>query len=224
MSFIRASEPAAAYNHHVFGSFTAAAVLGLSGGLSPGPLLALVVGETLAHGRRAGLAAAAAPLLTDGPIIAAALILLGRIEHSEPALGIVSHAGGALLASSGIAGLRARDTEIGDITAGGRVWGSLGKGVAVNLLNPSPYLFWLTVGTPLLLRANDSSRWTAVAFLVVFYLGLVGSKALLAVLVARSRNVLRGRGYLWANRILSAVLLVYAGIFIREGIVRLAGS
>jgi threonine/homoserine/homoserine lactone efflux protein len=221
---VRVSGAATAYNHRVFESLAAAAAFGLSGGLSPGPLLALVVGETLARGRRAGLAVAAAPLLTDGPIIAAAIFLLGRIENSEPALGIVSLAGGAVLASFGIAGFRGNDPEIKEDAAALRVWGSLGKGVAVNLFNPSPYLFWLTVGTPLLLRANDSSRWTAVAFLVVFYLGLVGSKALLAVLVARSRNVLRGRGYLWANRILSAVLLVYAGIFIREGIVRLAGS
>ena len=203
---------------------TAAAAFGLSGGLSPGPLLALVVGETLAHGRRAGLAVAAAPLLTDGPIIAAAIFLLGRIESSEPALAIVSLAGGALLASYGIAGLRGAETDVNEMAATGRVWGSLGRGVAVNLLNPSPYLFWLTVGAPLLLRANASSRWTAAAFLIVFYLGLVGSKALLAILVARSRSVLRGRGYLWANRILAIVLLVYATVFIREGVMGLLGS
>ena len=43
----------------------AAAVFGLSGGLSPGPLLALVVAETLARGRSSGLAVAASPLITD---------------------------------------------------------------------------------------------------------------------------------------------------------------
>jgi hypothetical protein len=36
--------------------------------------------------------------------------------------------------------------------------------------------------------------------------------------------VLRGKAYLWTNRILAGALLVYAVIFIREGIVRLAGS
>lgn len=208
----------------MFQTLTAAAAFGLSGGLSPGPLLALVVGETLAHGRRAGLAVAAAPLLTDGPIIALAILLLGRIESSEPALGIVSLAGGVLLASYGINAFRTSEAEVTEITTTDRVWGSLAKGIAVNLLNPSPYLFWLTVGAPLLLRADDSSRWAAAAFLVVFYTGLVGSKALLAVMVARSRSVLRGRGYLWANRILAVVLLAYSAIFIREGITQLAGS
>ena len=197
---------------------------GLSGGLSPGPLLTLVVAETLARGRRAGLAVAAAPLFTDGPIITAAVLLLGRIESSEPALGILNLAGGALLASYGIAGLRGGEGRVEEVRAENRVWGSLGKGVAVNLLNPSPYLFWLTVGAPLLLRAHDAGWMVAAAFLVAFYLGLVGSKAVLAIMVARSRSVLRGRGYLLANRLLAVVLLIYAALFIREGVLRLIGS
>jgi len=208
----------------MFQHLAAAAVFGLSGGLSPGPLLALVVAQTLAHGRKAGLAVAAAPLLTDGPIIAAAIFLLGRIEDSEPALGIVGLVGGSLLAVWGVAGLRSGHPDVVEGPASRHVWGSLGKGVAVNILNPSPYLFWLTIGAPLLLRAWEW-RWAgATAFLLVFYAGLVGSKALLAVLVARSRDVLRGSGYLWTNRFISLLLLVYAVIFIHGGIVRLSGG
>ncbi|MDX2436211.1 MAG: LysE family translocator [Acidobacteriota bacterium] len=206
----------------MFETLAAAAVFGLSGGLSPGPILALVVSQTLAHGRKAGLAVAAAPLLTDGPIIAAAVFLLGRIEDSAPALGIVSLAGGALLAAWGVAGLRGGQPEISDTLASPRVWRALGKGVAANFLNPSPYLFWLTIGAPLLLRAREWGWAGVAAFLVVFYIGLVGSKALLAVLVARSRGVLRGPAYLWANRALAAVLLVYSVIFVRGGILLLA--
>jgi len=201
----------------------AAAVFGLSGGLSPGPLLALVVAETLARGRSSGLAVAASPLITDGPIIAAAILLLGRIESSEPALGIISIAGGALLTAYGIAGLRGSDLEIEEAKTDRRVWASLGKGVSVNFLNPNPYLFWLTIGAPLLLRAHASSWVTAVGFLVVFYLGLVGSKSVLAVLVARSRSVLRGRAYIFVNRLLAVALLVFAVIFIRDGFLRFMG-
>jgi len=196
----------------------AAAAFGLSGGLSPGPLLALVVSETMCRGRSAGLAVAAAPLATDGPIIAAAIFLLGRIEDSAPALGLVSFAGGALLASWGIAGLRGGQADELRSPVPSRVRASLGKGVAANLLNPSPYLFWLTIGAPLLLRAWDESRVLAGAFLLLFYLGLVGSKAAIAVLAARSRESLGGRTYLWVNRALAAVLLVYAAIFVRGGI------
>lgn len=210
-----------AYTLSVIEFLIAAAAFGLSGGLSPGPLLTLVVAETLTRGRSAGLAVAASPLITDGPIIAVTLLLLGRIESSEAALGILSIAGGLLLGSYGVAGLGGVSVDADEVATGRGVWNSLGKGVSVNLLNPSPYLFWLTIGTPMLLHARQSSLAAAIGFLVVFYLGLVGSKAILAVLVARSRSVLRGRAYIVIKRILATVLLVYAVLFIRSGVLEL---
>ncbi|OGT32916.1 MAG: hypothetical protein A2W28_01290 [Gammaproteobacteria bacterium RBG_16_51_14] len=45
------------------------AVLGISAGLAPGPLLALVVTETLKHGIRTGVRVALVPVCTDLPII-----------------------------------------------------------------------------------------------------------------------------------------------------------
>jgi len=207
----------------MFEFFIAAAVFGLSGGLSPGPLLTLVVSETLARGRNAGLAVAMSPLITDGPAIAVAVLLLNRIENSDPALGIISIAGGALLTTYGIAGLRGAELKVEESEVERKVWASLGKGVSVNFLNPNPYLFWLTIGTPILLRAHESSWVLAIGFLVVFYLCLVGSKCVLVVLVARSRSVLSGRAYRIVNRILAIALLVFAAIFIREGVLLLAG-
>ena len=181
----------------------AAGVFGLSGGLSPGPLLTLVVSETLARGRNAGFAIAMSPLITDGPAIAMAVLLLNRIENSDHALGIISIAGGALLTTYGIAGLRGSTLEVEEAAANRRLWASLGKGVSVNFLNPNPYLFWLTIGTPILIRAHQSSWALAIGFLAVFYLSLVGSKCVLVHLVARSRSVLRGRAYKMVNRFLA---------------------
>ena len=48
---------------------TMGAFLGLTAGLSPGPLLTLVITETLKHSRAAGIKIAVAPLITDVPII-----------------------------------------------------------------------------------------------------------------------------------------------------------
>ena len=203
--------------------FIAAGVFGLSGGLSPGPLLTLVVSETLARGRNSGLAVAMSPLITDGPAIAAAVFLLSRIENSDPALGFISIAGGALLTTYGIAGLRGARLAVEESEVDRKVLASLGKGVSVNFLNPNPYLFWLTIGTPLLLRAHESGWAISIGFLVVFYLCLVGSKCVLVLLVARSRAILRGRAYIFVNRILAIALLVFAVIFIREGLLLLTG-
>jgi threonine/homoserine/homoserine lactone efflux protein len=202
----------------------AAATLGLSGGLSPGPLLALVVTETMARGRSAGLAVAAAPLLTDGPIIAVTILLLNRIEDSQSALGALSLVGAGLLASYGVAALRAAEIQLDQLEAEPRVWQALAKGVLANLLNPSPYLFWLAIGTPLLLRAHRIGLLTAIGFLAVFYTALVGSKGLLAVLVSRSREVLQGRAMVWINRLLGLLLIAYAVVFIRRGLDLLAAG
>jgi threonine/homoserine/homoserine lactone efflux protein len=135
---------------------------------------------------------------------------------------MLSLAGGALLISYGIAGLRGASLEVKESAVERKVWASLGKGVSVNFLNPNPYLFWLTIGTPILIEAH-AVGWTAsIGFLFVFYLSLVGSKCVLTVLVARSRSVLRGPAYVWANRILAIALLVFAVVFIRKGLLLLA--
>jgi threonine/homoserine/homoserine lactone efflux protein len=52
------------------GIVTTALVFGLSAGLSPGPLMTLVIAETLKRGIPAGIRIAVAPLITDLPIIA----------------------------------------------------------------------------------------------------------------------------------------------------------
>ncbi len=53
-------------------------VFGLSGGLSPGPLLTLVVSETLKHGIKEGVKVSIAPLITDPPIVIAAIFIVSR--------------------------------------------------------------------------------------------------------------------------------------------------
>lgn len=47
---------------------TIGAALGLSAGLAPGPLLTLVISETLQHGVKSGVKVALAPVITDLPI------------------------------------------------------------------------------------------------------------------------------------------------------------
>ncbi|MEU5125029.1 LysE family transporter [Streptomyces mobaraensis] len=76
-------------------------------------------------------------------------------------------------------------------TAAGRR--TVRQGVVVNLLSPHPWLFWLTTGSPLLVDAWRERPGGAVGFLVAFYALLVGSKALLALVVARTRHRMNTR-------------------------------
>lgn len=193
----------------------AAMVLGLSGGLSPGPVMTLVITETLNHGFGAGLRVALAPLLTDLPIIAAALLVLSRLTDAGPVLGVIAVTGAFFLVYLGVHGIAVRGVDVETDGAPSR---SFIKGVTVNLLNPNPYLFWLTVGGPIIVAAAERGPAPVVGFVVVFYAALVGSKICVAVLVARSRRFLRSRAYLWLNRSLGVVLLVYAMHFLWQGL------
>lgn len=188
-------------------------LLGLSGGLSPGPLLVLVASETLRHGVRAGIGIALAPLLTDLPIIAAAVLLLRPLAEQNLALALIYLGGGAYLAWLGWRSWRFQGADLGSTEAAG----ALRRGVIANFLNPSPYLFWLAVGAPIMLAAWRESGIAAVAFITAFYSLLVGSKILLAILLGRTRRLLRSNGYLLIMRSLGLLLMGYALVFLYQG-------
>jgi hypothetical protein len=57
-----------------------------------------------------------------------------------------------------------------------------------------------------------------VLFIIGLYVCLVGSKILIAWLVARSRGFLKSRGYVYVNRLLGAALAVFALLFVRDGL------
>ena len=85
---------------------------------------------------------------------------------------------------------------------------TLGFGILTNLL--SPWVFWLAVGAAILAKATAKTLMAAVAFLCGFCLLLVGWKALLALLVARSRDLLTGRQY----RVVMGMLAVLPPLFL----------
>jgi len=90
--------------------------------------------------------------------------------------------------------------------------------VLANFLNPSPYLFWMTVGAPLIVEARADGWLTLTSFLLAFFLTIVGSKIGVALLTWRSGPVLGSRGYVLAMRGLGVMLLCYAGFYVRDGL------
>ncbi|MCU0560666.1 MAG: LysE family transporter [Desulfobacterales bacterium] len=196
-------------------------LLGLAAGFSPGPLTVLVIGETLRHGLRSGLQVAIAPILTDIPIILMAMLALERLLGWPFALGAVSLAGGAFLLWLGYRSLRVAGV---DIPAAGGEPHSIRKGIAINLLNPNPYVFWVSVGVPAILNALAVSWGHVAAFLGAFFFCIVGSKALLAKLVHGSRAFMRSGVYLWSMRLLGGLLMGYGLLLMKDGAARILGG
>ena len=194
---------------------TIGTILGLSAGLAPGPLLALVVSETILHDIRAGIKVALAPLVTDLPIIVLTVFILSRLSGFHGILGVISLAGGLLVMVMGIQGLKARGLDFDIQKAQPR---SLTKGILVNILSPHPYLFWLSVGAPTMTRANDQHVFAAAAFVISFYSLLIGSKIALAVLVGKSKTILKGSVYIYTMKFLGLALCALAVFLFKDGL------
>jgi threonine/homoserine/homoserine lactone efflux protein len=189
-------------------------ILGLSAGFSPGPLLALVLSETMNHGKKAGALVAMAPILTDLPIILLSLFLIDTLSSSDPAFGILSLVGGFYLIWLARENFQIKEFRI-RTTGQGK---SLQKGILVNFLNPAPYLFWMSVGAPLVVRGWDTDPVRPVLFFAGFYLCLVGSKILIAILTGIYRARIKDKTYRIINRVLGCILVLLAGKFIYDGI------
>lgn len=184
------------------------ALLGLAAGFSPGPLMAFVLAQALRFGTREGLKVAAAPLITDVPIVVLATVLVGAAaDVAEGLLGAISLAGAVFVAWLGIGSIRTTGIQAGRPDEAPRSWT---RGAVVNALSPHPYLFWITVGAPVLVRASGESALAAAAFLAGFYGCLVGAKMTLAIVAGRSGGRLRGGAYRAVMVVLGGLLLLFA--------------
>ncbi|MCS6827515.1 MAG: LysE family transporter [Caldilinea sp.] len=182
--------------------------LGFAAGVSPGPLMTLVITRTLEYGLAAGLRVAVAPLITDAPIVMLTVLFVSALPSGvETALTL---AGAAFLlylawetAHDAQSATLLRTGPAAQASAAADLW----RGVMVNLLSPNPWLFWIGVGAPLFTRAWQNRPMLAIGFLASFYALLIGSKVLAAFAVAGGRRHLNDA---WYRRLLFASALLLA--------------
>src|SRR5512138_2098175 len=106
-------------------------ILGLSAGFAPGPLLALVISETLQHGIRSGIKVALAPIITDLPIILITLFILARLSGFHDILGVISLSGGCFILYMGYGSIRTKGVNL---AVGEQQPRSLSRGILANAL------------------------------------------------------------------------------------------
>ena len=195
-------------------SFLLGLSLGLGAGLAPGPLLALVIRTTLQDGAAAGVRVAFSPLVTDVPIIAIAVLLAASLP--EEVLGVLGIAGGCFVIWLGIEALREEPAPAEAAAGAAAPQRDLIRGALTNGLSPHPWVFWLTVGAPILAKGSAAD---AVLFLVAFYLLLVGAKVVLALGIGAGRErLMQGRGYVLLLRASAVLLLATGALLALEGL------
>jgi len=200
----------------VYTALLVGVMFGLSSGFSPGPLMALVITQTLQHNAREGVLVAAAPIITDAPIILISFFILNELSTLEPVLGVIASVGGLYVLYLSYETIKTGPVRVESSPIQPK---SIRKGVLVNALNPHPYLFWTTVGVPFILKARQNDSIAPWLFILSFYCFLTGSKVFTAIVVGRFRTFLEGKIYLYLMRILGVILFGFAVFLFWEALV-----
>ena len=189
-------------------------ILGLSAGIAPGPLLTLVISETIQHNIKAGIKVALAPVVTDLPIVLLTFFIISKLSSFNIILGIISLCGALFLLYMGYENIQTKNIENNFMDTKPK---SLTKGIIANTLSPHPYLFWLSVGSPMIIRAMKINTYSVISFISGFYIFLLGSKIAVAIFVGRSKTFLNDKVYLYTIRILGIILCLFAIILFYDG-------
>ena len=165
-------------------------LLGLYAGVLPGPFQAFMLSQSLQHGWRRSLHLALVPLLTDLPVMLVLLTLLSQLP--DWLLNLLRFGGGfylLYLAWNTLKKVRGW-TDTSD-EAPAPPHGSFLQSILINYLNPNVYIFWGTVGVPIILAGLESSPFQGIGFIIGFYLTLVMVLSLSVIMTANGRLSIR---------------------------------
>lgn len=191
-------------------------LLGLQAGLVPGPVLTLILTESLRHGRRAGMRLALVPVLADGPVIAIVVPLLYYLTFDATAIiGVISMLGALFMCYLGYESLVVTKEQF---VRGEAPRISLLKAVGTNYVNPNLYIYWIAICGPICVAALHEQGGVGMAlFLVAFYLTMTLSKIAVSLAVGSVRQSLNVRIILWINRLLGVAMWIFAALFFWQG-------
>lgn len=178
--------------------------------IQPGPLQAFLLARVAAAGWKRTLPAVLAPLLSDIPIAALVLLVLGRLPAA--AQQGLRAAGGVLLVYLAWAAFRQlRLPPEAPAAAPPSAPRTFFAAVLVNVLNPNPYLGWALVLGPASVAAWHRDPASAVALVVAFYATIVATLAAFVVLFGTARYISAGarRGLIAVAAAALAVLGAY---------------
>jgi threonine/homoserine/homoserine lactone efflux protein len=186
-------------------------IFGITAGFKPGPLGIVVIQQTLEHGLKSGVKASLAPIISDGPIIILALMVLSQFKEISPFIGTLSIVGGLYLLWLCLKIIRVNEINITEKLEKPK---SLETAIKVNLLSPNPYLFWFTVGGTYLIVGT---RIQSIVFIAVSVGTLVVSKMVTAWIAANFREFLGSSAYVVVMKILGFLLAAFGVLFIIRG-------
>jgi len=206
----------------IFTSF----ILGLSGAMMPGPLLAVTITETIKQGFKAAVLIVFGHSLLELVFTGALVFGLGSlIKNNSIVTGIIGLVGGSVLMWMAIGMLMEAKTnqtgDISEIAEADKRKGSpvrpFGLGIVISASNPYWTIWWVTIGASYLLVHTKRNLLDISAF----YFGHISSDfvwySLVGLAVVYGKQILSTRFYKWILMICGIFLIFMAIYFLYSG-------
>jgi len=194
-------------------------VVTASGALAPGPLFFGLLMHGSREGARAGFSCAIGHMLVEFPLVIA--LSLGLLAAaSQPSIKfVIGLVGGVGLIGFGAAQICATvksKPELGDVPKAGKLpASSLVLGLALTALNPYFILWWLTIGSVLIVQALAFAAMIGVLIMYVSHVWMdYAYLTAIAHLGKRGRAIMGSRYYKLVLIGFGLVLIYYGSTFI----------
>jgi threonine/homoserine/homoserine lactone efflux protein len=202
-------------------------VVGLSGAVMPGPLLALTVSEAIRYGFWAGPSLILGHVLLELSLVIALVLGLSQFIGNDLVLSIIGILGGAALLFMGLSmvrrGWHKASVPVVDSVNKVKSRRMVVSGVLVSASNPYWFIWWATVGMTYLLWSIKLGISGVACFIGGHILADLGWYVLVAFIVARGKRAIGERTYRWLFLVCGLALIALGGYFIASGIRFLTG-
>jgi threonine/homoserine/homoserine lactone efflux protein len=183
---------------------------GFAAAVQPGPFQTYLMSRALHHGWRHTLPAAFAPLVSDGPIILLVLLVLNNIPLWWER--VLQTAGGFFLLYLAFETFKSwRNFSAKSSIPAESSGMNMLKAALVNALNPNPYLGWMLVMGPLLMKGWREAPVHGIALVIGFYGTIVLGNATIVILFSTAGGL--GPRLNRALIGISAIGLVFLGLY-----------
>lgn len=177
-------------------------LLGLIGGVIPGPVITTVFTEILQAGFHKGMRIILIALVAESSVAVICLVILDSMDFNEAFFRGLSLAGALILVWISISIWKIRSLDTGE-----KIHFSVGKVAVMIFSNGVLWTYWITICIPKAILLGEEIQWGAYIFMGLVQAGWFLSTVVVAFLFSRFRSILS------RPRVIPLVFRIFAGAF-----------